>query len=405
MGDVLYIIYCFIGFLCSVIPSIWHWKYRNVAPLCLIFWVSATNLIYFLNAIIWFDGHRTKYLGYVYCDIATKFILVSITGELGAITAISHYLSKIMKPTHSSTQTKVARKNQAIKDILLSFAAPITIMCLHYIVQPARYVINGISGCVPWVDRSWLSIIIFIWPPLFGILAAYYSGKVIILYFKKQKEFQSVLKDSKSSITLSRFIRLIGISSVMVMVYLPLNIYLLSKNISEILASKIAYSWSSVHQWNTDVIIVSNDSISFNLWLSPSNGIAIFIFFGMGSDALAMYKEIAKKLYITSCFNFIKRLFFGKKMKDIKDAEDYYNSYDFEKSLDSCPPLFYSQTRDVKIYENGSLNDYSYFPPIYMDYNNKQDDFSNLSVHDQYCEKENSNTNDEHKQDLQNEKL
>lgn len=359
MGDVFYIIYSFLGFLCSIIPSFWHWKYRNVAPLCLIFWVSITNLICFLNAIIWFNGSKTKYSGYIYCDIAIKFTLVSVTGQLGAITAISHYLSKIMKPKHSSIQTKTIRRRQAIEDLLLSFTLPIIMMSLHYIVQPRRYIIDGINGCISWLDRSWPTIIIIlIWSPILGVIAAYFSTEVIILYFKKRKEFQNILKDSKSSMTFSRFVRLIGISFLMIAIYLPLNIYILYFNIIKITEKDIKYSWSAIHKWDNNIIVYSNNNIIFSYWLSSSNGIAIFIFFGMGSDALAMYKEIAKKLGIVQCFHFIQKKIFKKKTEDTKNEENFYNSYEFEKSLNRCPPLFYSQTKDIKIIESDSLNNY-----------------------------------------------
>lgn len=367
MGDVFYVIYSFIGFICSVIPSIWHWKYRNVAPLCLIFWISACSLICFINSIVWFNGVEAKSPGYIYCDIATKIILGSTSGELGAIAAISHYLSKIMSPVHSSVQTKTIRRRQAIEDLLMSFTCPIIMICLHYVIQSARYVINGVNGCVPWSDQSWPTVIIvLIWPPIFGSISAYYSAKVIYLYFKKQKEFQNVLRDSKTSMTLSRFVRLIGICSLLVTVYLPLNIYMLYTNIFLIIQSKINYSWDHVHQWGHGIAYLKNDKISFNLWLIPSNSIVVFIFFGMGSDAIVMYKEVARKLYIIKFFDFFKRMF-KRKTQDVSN-KDYYNSYNFEKSLDRCPPLFYNQVRDAQIIENNSFSDHPAIPPIYMEH-------------------------------------
>ncbi|KAG4305046.1 hypothetical protein PORY_001721 [Pneumocystis oryctolagi] len=369
MGDVFYIIYSFIGFLCSIIPSVWHWKYRNIAPLCLIFWVSLSNLICFLNSIIWFHGIEAKYTGYIYCDVAIKLTLAATSGELGAVAAISHYLSRIMKPMHSSMQTKIFKRRQAIEDLFMSFTCPVIIVCLHYIVQSARYVIDGINGCVPWSDRSWPAVlIILIWPPILGTIGAYYSVKVIFLYFKKQKKFQSILKDSKSSITLSRFIRLIGICSLLITVYLPLNIYALYTNVDIIIKSNIKYSWQHVHQWHQKPVLLSNNNVSFNRWLVPSNGIVIFIFFGMGSDAIVMYKEMARKLYIIKCFDFFKKIF-KRKTKNTENSQDYYNSYDFEKSLDRCPPLFYNQIRDARIIDSDSLTDYSSILPVYTDYN------------------------------------
>ncbi|KAG4302693.1 hypothetical protein PCANB_001099 [Pneumocystis canis] len=381
MGDVFYIIYSLIGLLCSFIPSIWHWKYRNVAPLCLIFWIFITNLICFLNTIIWFNGIKTRHTGYIYCDIAVKLTLGSISGQQGAVAAISHYLSKVMKPLRSSLQTKVIRRRQMIQDLLMSFACPVVIMCLHYIVQSARYVIDGVNGCVPWSDQSWPTVVIvLIWPPILGSISAYYSVKVIFLCIKKQRQFQTILKDSKSSLTPSRFIRLIGISSLLIMVYLPLNIYILYTNVSQIIQAKIKYSWTSVHKWNQDIVFIKNDNISFNRWLIPSNGVVIFIFFGMGSDAVIMYKEMARKLYITKCYDFFRKKILKEKSENTKSNEDYYNSYEFEKSLNRCPPLFYNQVRDVRIIESDSLSDYPSTLPVYM--NHKLYNFTDIPVYD-----------------------
>ncbi|KAG5440793.1 hypothetical protein PCK2_000229 [Pneumocystis canis] len=165
------------------------------------------------------------------------------------------------------------------------------------------------------------------------------------------------------------------------MVYLPLNIYILYININRIIRTKIKYSWKSIHDWQQSIIFVSNKNISFNRWLTPSNGVVVFIFFGMGSDAVIMYKEIAKKLYLTKCYHFFRKKFFKNQTKHGKNNEDYYNSYEFEKSLNRCPPLFYNQVREVRFIENDSLNDYPSIPPVYMDHN-KLYNFTDIPIYD-----------------------
>jgi pheromone a factor receptor len=62
-------VWSFIGFVVVLIPSPWHWRSRNVATLCLIFWLALYNMTRFINSLIWADNYANVVP--VWCDIST----------------------------------------------------------------------------------------------------------------------------------------------------------------------------------------------------------------------------------------------------------------------------------------------------------------------------------------------
>jgi pheromone a factor receptor len=53
---------------------------------------------------------------------------------------------------------------------------------LYYIVQPARYMIYGIVGCISIFDATWPSIVLsYMWAPITTIVAGIYACKSHLL--------------------------------------------------------------------------------------------------------------------------------------------------------------------------------------------------------------------------------
>lgn len=83
--------------------------------------------------------------------------------------------------------------------------------------------------------------------------------------------------------------RLYILCVVWIVVYIPIEVYLIYTN-AEVLSDK-PYSWSQTHShFDTIVLVPSGGEVFYDRWVWLGSGIAVFVFFGFGRDALNMYR-------------------------------------------------------------------------------------------------------------------
>ena len=169
-----------IALIIDIPPLTWHIRNRNLAASSLVCWVMLSNLMNFINALIWPTDDTAKWWGGSgLCDVEVKLMIAVTFGFVGALVCIMRNLAKVLntKRTVLSPSRAQIRRETAI-ECLLCFGGPIYSIAVHYIVQPSRYYIFAISGCTPSYDNSWPKVVlILIWPPLLGVVVVYYSGK------------------------------------------------------------------------------------------------------------------------------------------------------------------------------------------------------------------------------------
>lgn len=179
---VLLIVLSFIVVLLNVGPFVWYLKGRNYPAAILIFWVVLLNVFSFVNAIIWRnDDIDSWFSGHIYCDVESRLLLGSYSGAPGALICVMRSLAMIFDTNNATlVPSEGQRKKDLIFMLVFCWAFPIYIMAVYYIVQPARYLLFGIVGCVPLADESWLSdILILIWPLVLTLISVYYAGNVL----------------------------------------------------------------------------------------------------------------------------------------------------------------------------------------------------------------------------------
>ena len=163
------------------IPSFaWHIKNRNLSASCLVFWVVLNNLFTCINSIIWHnDNVVTWWHGEIYCDIQIKLFGAGTLGLTGAVAVLMRNLAMALDTEKMVLMANPAqRQRKLILDCVLCFGLPLYMIIIHYVVQPFRYYIFAIAGCVPSIANSWPSIVlVYIWPPILCLLDAYYCGK------------------------------------------------------------------------------------------------------------------------------------------------------------------------------------------------------------------------------------
>ncbi|KAL8634081.1 hypothetical protein Q9189_000327 [Teloschistes chrysophthalmus] len=279
-------------------PFVWHIKNRNLAASNLIAWTILFNLFSFVNALVWpTDDIPNWFHGFVLCDIEAKLQLAATFGISGSLACIMRSLAKVLDTKRTVLSlTKRQRNGERAINILLCFGGPVYVMAIHYVVQPTRYYIIAISGCNHSLDNSWPTIVLVVmWPVVLCLVAVYYGVVVLVRMRKYRRDFSSVISASNSNLTESRFQRLFFLSSALVLVYLPIQLYILYRNASVPL---LPYSWELIHgkNWSDIILAPSHGEVRFDRWIMIVLGIFVFVFFGTGNDATKMYRKWLLKM-------------------------------------------------------------------------------------------------------------
>ena len=116
-----------------------------------------------------------------------------------------------------------------------------------------------------------------------------------------RKNFSEVLVSANSNQTKARFLRLFRISIVLIMAVFPAEIYVLYENS---VVPMGPYRWSEVHgpTWWDIVLVPSRGTVLFDRWMQIGAGLALFLFFGLGQDAKAMYRRWLVNIGLGQCF-------------------------------------------------------------------------------------------------------
>ena len=195
---------------------------------------------------------------------------------------------------------------------------------IAYIVQGRRFYILEQVGCFPsTVNTLPTYFLVAMWPILIGIISAIYCGKTALLPFairpplipttgltlwsflQRQAQFSQFMS-SNSTLTMSRYFRLMALAGVELLCTTPLSVFLMVLDAtSEPVVPWI--SWDDTHYdfsnprlipaavWNMDHWAVVG--IQFNRWSGPLCAFVFFAFFGFASEARKnYYKAISKVL-------------------------------------------------------------------------------------------------------------
>lgn len=79
-------------------------------------------------------------------------------------------------------------------------------------------------------------------------------------------------------------------SITLIAVFLPIQLYLFSTAMSE---EFTPYDWDKIHSpgwWQRIILVPTSGKLLFDHWLHIFMGFTLFLFFGLGKDAIAMYR-------------------------------------------------------------------------------------------------------------------
>lgn len=286
-------------------PLVTHVQSRNMAAAVLVFWITLTNSFNFINPLVWpADDLQTRWDGAGLCDLEVKLNLASSGAIPGALICIFRRLAIILDTDNTTlAPSRGQRRRRLAFEIFFCAGCPLYMMVAHFLVQPFRYYIFAISGCVPSFDNSWPGIILIFIPPLvLCVVAAGYCGLVMVRLLKYRQQFSTILASSHSKLNKTRFLRLFILSTTLIIIFLPIAIYVFTRNLEY---PRHPFSWSAVHgpDWSTIIVrVATQGNVNFDRWLNVGIGYAVFAFFGFGSDAMMMYRSWLLRLGLGHVF-------------------------------------------------------------------------------------------------------
>jgi len=301
-----------LGLVLVTLPH--HWRVRNLATLSIIAWLSAYNLIYGIDAIIW--AGNVDIVAPVWCDIVTKIKIGADVGLPGCCLCMAKRLNRIAYGFEMSPR---GWRHRTL-DIILCWVFPFIIMGLHYIVQGHRFDIIEDIGCTPAIYISWPSILILDLSAFIpAILSLVFCALALFKLYRRRMAFRHMLGKSESTLTPSRYIRL------MIMTFFlgSWNTVLISVSASNEYTTGLQpwTDWASVHADFSFIGQYSDDTDTFSAvtlrciyilwWAVPISSLSFFAFFGIGEEAM--------KDYMAS-IAWVRRVIFKKPLQPVAGA-------------------------------------------------------------------------------------
>ncbi|CAH6719576.1 pheromone a factor receptor [[Candida] jaroonii] len=284
----------FIGLVILVPPFVWHIKNVNLPAVFLIFWLLFSNLTGFVDAIIWSgDDFYDQYDGRGLCDVTIKLKLGSVTGKLCAVSALSLQLFMILRANNLRFMNN-RTKFKIIFDCVFCLTTPVIIMSLSYLVQGARIGVLRYYGC-SGIYYSWVYLVIqssmmLMWSLVATVLAVL----TVYTYFRKKIDVKDILKCTNSGLNLKRFARLLIFSSIIILTLTPLSIYTFVGDVTTE-QFRMRYNFHFIHNpllWNYTYFVEAPLKILYFRWIDIGLSIITFLIFGIGTDAIELYKSI-----------------------------------------------------------------------------------------------------------------
>jgi pheromone a factor receptor len=169
------------------------------ATVLLIGWIFIENLLLCLDSIIWSgDSPEEWWEGQIYCDINSRIKSAFVIGVPGAGVGLCRFLADVTNPKIGSRQFQSTRWRRNVFDLTFGIILPLVNAGVKLLVNPARYHIWGIYGCVGLTDFTWLSIPLYwIWTPTLSFIAAVYACTPLFYFLCQCRHFPPTLVGSR----------------------------------------------------------------------------------------------------------------------------------------------------------------------------------------------------------------
>lgn len=303
----------FIAFVLLIPVFLWHCHSRNIPAIFLIFWLCYDTLTAFINACIWGrEDFDNVWDGKVYCDITLKLEAASSNGKICAISALALNLFLVLRAKNPLLMRNTSTR-RIILDLSMCLITPMFIMCVNYVIQASRFVIVRYRGCTMTYAPSPLTLVLFsMWNIIWSFVAVCCAVLTLVTYFRSRKDVRDILRCTNSGLNIRKFARLLIFSLLIIIVLVPISVYYF---VSDATVFTEKFQWSKYHNqyWGTILYADLGMSIVYDKWADIALSIVTFFLFGLGTDALEVYKNFYYNVGLSALF--------GRKKSDVGSVD------------------------------------------------------------------------------------
>ncbi|KAH8101254.1 GPCR fungal pheromone mating factor [Cristinia sonorae] len=279
-----------------LVPLPAHWRAKNVATVSLIAWFFITNMIYFVNSLVWLHDSVPRLR--VWCDIVTKLII----GASSAIPAATLCICKHLELVASGRMVRLTHddhRRRKLFELSLCWGIPVVFMTLHYVVQGHRFDIVESFGCQPAIYYSLPAVFIIWFPPLLlSVITLVYSALALHHFLRQRINFATHLDSSGSSLNTNRYLRLMAMAITEIFWGTSLNAVAMYANIAPGLRPWT--DWADVHSnfgriATFRIFEIGKPYLRQMLiiwWAMPVSAYIFFLFFAFGEVTKKDYKRV-----------------------------------------------------------------------------------------------------------------
>jgi len=175
--------------LLLIIPPIcWRLRNSNLAATILIAWLLILLLLNAINALTWpSDDFTTWFQGAALCDFEIKMQVAAQVALPSCFARILKALAGVLDSRRVSLVPSQRQKRRGIVgDVIWCILFPLGQMVGQWVVQPTRYLVYGITGCVAPRPANWLYVLLIVVPPAVWVaVGTYFAGKLIFSFFEE----------------------------------------------------------------------------------------------------------------------------------------------------------------------------------------------------------------------------
>ncbi|KAG6328748.1 hypothetical protein ID866_10342 [Astraeus odoratus] len=277
----------FVGAILVLVPFPWHLQAWNSGTCLYMIWTALGLLNMAVNSIVW----RSSVMNYapVWCDI------------FGVAVAIPSASLCINRRLYKIATVSTVKRRAVLVDLCIGIGIPIVQMALQYIVEGHRYNIFEEIGCYPATYNVTLAYpLSIVWPLVIGLASAIYCILTLRAFMKRRAQFNELVS-SATSLTISRYFRLMALATTEIICTIPITAYgiYLNVTLSPIQPWKgfadAHYNYSHIGQYPS-VIWRSNPqnvaSTELTRWSLVFCAFVFFGFFGFADEARKHYRKV-----------------------------------------------------------------------------------------------------------------
>lgn len=244
-----------------------------------------------VGASVWSDDDfNLKWNGNGYCDVFQKIKAGASSGKVAAVAAVSLDLYMILRANNHRYLAKGSRI-KLFTELSICLITPIFCMITNYIIQTSRYAIVRYVGCYGFYSGSVLTIfLVSVWNLLWAVVAVVLSVLTFVTYYRRRRDVKDLLQCTNSGLNVRRFTRILVFIALVIIILVPLVVYNFIRDADYYHGP---YSWKFTHEFFNYPIefFGASPGATVPVWLNFGVCVISFILFGLGEDAVRMYRS------------------------------------------------------------------------------------------------------------------